>query len=178
MPVYFQSTKTAFNNKVKVTLVPVIYIPLCTFTFKFSCVFPKLGTVHINIHATPATAMFKCGCVLVQFQHSISDHRGIRIFKLLWLFPFPPKAVRAALCHWWPWKWCDTGNAVGFLTCLGSVWVSLDRLYRLWFGPTVILAGRKHMDRLAQFVTEDTQTFGGETERHKKKIPWDSVKQE
>lgn len=92
MPVCFQSTETAFNNKVKVTLVPVIYIPLCAFTFSFSRVFPKLGTVHIRIQAMPATAMFKCGCILVRFQHTISDHRGTRIFKLL-LFPFPPKAV-------------------------------------------------------------------------------------
>lgn len=89
MLVCFQITKTAFNNKVKVTLVPVIYIPPCSFTFRFSCIFPKLGTVHIKIQAMPATAMFKCGCVPVRVQHTISDHRGTRIFKLLLLSPFP-----------------------------------------------------------------------------------------
>lgn len=65
-PVCVQAIEAALINKVKVTLVPVIYTPLCTFTCSFSQAFSNLGTVHIRIQAIPATVMFKCGCTLVQ----------------------------------------------------------------------------------------------------------------
>lgn len=62
--VFFQRLDVAFNNKVKVTLLPVINIPLRTFAFSFSCLFPNLGPVHARIQNMPATAMYKCGCTL------------------------------------------------------------------------------------------------------------------
>lgn len=56
VPVCFQSIGITFNNKVKVILLPVVYILLRAFTFSFSCVFPKLGSVHIIIQAMLTTA--------------------------------------------------------------------------------------------------------------------------
>lgn len=65
-PVCFQTVEAVLITKVKVTPVPVIYTPLCTFTCSFSQAFSNLGAVHIRIQAIPATVMFKCGCLLVQ----------------------------------------------------------------------------------------------------------------
>lgn len=147
MPVCFQSTGITFNNKVKVILLPVIYIPLWAFTFSFSCVFPKLGTVHVRIQAILTTAMLKCGHILVHFLCTISDHGGERIFKLLFLFL--PKCKlhysvdgRSAFSQC---KLCGFGKAMPTLTCLGSTTVFPCGLYSLWFGTTVILAAGKDM---------------------------------
>lgn len=73
-------------------------------------------------------------------------------------------------------SWCklwDFGTAIFFLICLGSASVSLDRLHHLGFGITIILAGRKHMDCVAQSITGGcSDLLRRDIGWHKKKFLW------